>query len=284
MRQILSPEGLARLEWGDVGRPTDLIFVHANGFNARTYRNLLAPLGDAWRVLAPDLRGHGLTDLPTLPANRASWNDMRGDLIDLVASLSGPPVVLAGHSMGGTLALLTAAQMPERVRAVVMLDPVILARSAATAMRLPGGWRLAKRHPWAVAALKRRSHFENLDAAFAAYRGRGSFKGWPDATLRDYVDGGFRSISDGAVELACAPAWESSNYSAQANDAWGALRRLDRPVYILKAEIGSTCAVTQGDAVRVPQLNVAALEGGTHFFPMLMPEQARAALETAITS
>ncbi len=152
MRQILSPEGLARLEWGNVGRPVDLIFVHANGFNARTYRNLLAPLGDAWRVLAPDLRGHGLTDLPTVPANRASWNDMRGDLIDLVASLSGPPVVLAGHSMGGTLALLAAAQMPERVRAVVMLDPVILARSPLLAMNSPAAlvWPFSPWMQWAA--------------------------------------------------------------------------------------------------------------------------------------
>ena len=253
---------LARLDWGDPARPVDLVFVHANGFNAETYSTLLEPLGERFHVLAPDLRGHGFTDLPAVPENRANWNDMRGDLAALLGELEGPPVVLAGHSMGATLALLAAAEVPDRVRAVVMLDPVILKRPAAAVMRVPGGWKLARNHPWAVAALRRRRRFDDLDAAFHAYQGRGSFKGWPEAVLRDYVAGGFRPTRDGAVELACSPEWESSNYSAQGNDAWGALKRVARPVQILKAGDGSTCAVTAEDAARLPSLTVEALDGG----------------------
>jgi len=278
----VTASGLARLEWGDPARPADLVFVHANGFNAQTYRALLEPLGAQWRILAPDLRGHGFTDLPTAPENRANWNDMRGDLAALLNALEGPPVVLAGHSMGGTLAMLAAAQAPHRVRAVMMLDPVILPRSAAAAMRIPGGWKLARRHPWAVAALKRRRRFPSLEAAFQSYQGRGSFGAWPEAVLRDYVAGGFRRTADGGVELACAPEWESSNYSAQGNDAWGALKRLDRPVHILKAGQGSTCAVTLEDAARLPSLTVETLDGGTHFFPMVQADLARAALRRAL--
>jgi pimeloyl-ACP methyl ester carboxylesterase len=273
---------LAHRSWGDPQRPVDLIFVHANGFSGLTYQGLLQPLQADWRVLAPDLRGHGHTTLPTQPQNRANWNDMRDDLVALLRSLEGPPVVLAGHSMGATLALLAAAQAPERVRSLVMLDPVILTRAAATAMRLPGGWRLARRHPWAVAALRRRRRFPDREAAFQSYCGRGSFKGWPDAVLADYVEDGFRPTPDGEVELACAPEWESSNYSAQANDAWGALRRVGRPVHILKAGQGSTCAVTARDAGRYPGLVVETLAGGTHFFAMMMPEAARAALRQAL--
>lgn len=270
--------GLACLDWGDPDRSVDMVFVHANGFNARTYRELLEPMGGRWRILAPDLRGHGFTDLPTKPEDRADWDDMCGDLVDLIAGLEGPPVVLAGHSMGGTLALLAAAQIPGKVRSVVMLDPVILQRAAAAAMRVPGGWRLARNYPWAVAALKRRRQFPDLETAFQSYRGRGSFRGWPDAVLRDYVEGGFRATANGEVELACSPEWESSNYSAQANDTWGALKRVGRPVHILKAGEGSTCAVTVEDATRRAQLTVDVVEGGGHFFPMMQPETARAAL------
>ena len=271
--------GLACLEWGDPAGPVDLVFVHANGFNARTYRSLLEPMGARRRVVAPDLRGHGFTDLPTEPEDRANWDDMRGDLVALLRTLDGPPVVLAGHSMGATVALLAAAEIPDRVRSVVMLDPVILKRAAATAMRIPGGWKLARSHPWAVAALKRRRRFPDLETAFRSYQGRGSFKSWPDAVLRDYVEGGFRPTPDGEVELACSPAWESSNYSAQGNDPWGALQRVGRPVRILKAGEGSTCAITPADAARRPGLRLETLTGGTHFFPMTDPDPARAALE-----
>lgn len=278
----MDPAGLAGRSWGDPARSADLIFIHANGFNGLTYRGLLEPLKGDWRVQAPDLRGHGRTTLPTRPENRANWNDMRGDLVALLESLEGPPVVLAGHSMGATLALLAAARVPDRVRSLVMLDPVILTRTASTAMRLPGGWKLARRHPWAVAALRRRHCFPDREAAFQSYRGRGSFKGWPDAVLADYVEDGFRPTPDGEVELACAPAWESSNYSAQSNDPWGALGRVGRPVHILKAGQGSTCSVTARDAGRHPGLVVETLEDGTHFFPMMMPDAARAVLIQAL--
>ena len=121
---------LAHRSWGDPQRPVDLIFVHANGFSGLTYQGLLQPLQADWRVLAPDLRGHGRTPLPTQAENRANWNDMRDDLVALLRSLEGPPVVLAGHSMGATLALLAAAQAPERVRSLVMLEPGILTPAA----------------------------------------------------------------------------------------------------------------------------------------------------------
>ena len=49
------------LDFGDPKRPVDLIFCHANGFNAQTYRSILAPLASSLRILAPDLRGHGAT-------------------------------------------------------------------------------------------------------------------------------------------------------------------------------------------------------------------------------
>ena len=66
---------MAALEFGDPQRPVDVVFSHANGFNALTYRTILAPLAASLRVLAIDLRGHGASRLPTQPVNRTSWRD-----------------------------------------------------------------------------------------------------------------------------------------------------------------------------------------------------------------
>ena len=275
---------LARQTWGDAARPVELIFIHANGFNGLTYRTLLKPLVGDWRILAPDLRGHGASPLPYAAAPRADWGDMLADLTALIDETAGPPLVMAGHSMGGTLAILAAAQRPERVRSVVMLDPVILDRTASATMRVPGGWRLARRHPWARAALKRRRQFDSLEAAIEAYRGRGAFRDWPDSVLKDYVAAGFHPAEEGGVALACSPEWESSNYSAQANDPWGALKRFRGPVRILKAEQGSTCSVAPADAGRMKDLSVDVAPGGTHFFPMIQPDAARAVLRQAMNA
>ena len=265
---------LSVMDFGDAKRPVDLVFVHANGFNAATYRTLLAPLSASLRIWAPDLRGHGRTRLPTATAGRFSWADHRDDLVALLDAIDGPPVVMAGHSMGGTSSLLAAAERRDQVSGLVLLDPVIWSRPWIAAFALPLLRRLPSRIPLVRGALRRRSVFDSREQAMAAYRGRGAFKGWPEMALADYLADGLVSVGD-HMELACAPEWEASNYAAQSHDPWRALKRLDRPVCILKAEQDSTCHVAAGSR---PGVSVETVPGGTHLFPMLMPEIARDAL------
>lgn len=264
------------LDFGDAKRPVDLVFVHANGFNAMTYRTLLAPWSGSLRIWAPDLRGHGLTRLPTGTAGRRHWHDHRDDLVALLDALNGPPVVLAGHSMGGTSALLAAAERPERVAGMVLFDPVIWSRLAVAAFQLPLLDRLASRIPLVKNALRRRAVFDSREQALTAYSGRGAFKGWPEMVLADYLTDGLVETADGFA-LACDPAWEASNYAAQSHDPWRALKRLDRPVRILRGETGSTCRVA-GQPRGLPHVMVETVPGGTHFFPMLKADVARDAL------
>ena len=270
-------EGLMHvLDFGDPKRPVDIVFVHANGFNALTYRTLLAPLSGSLRIWAPDLRGHGATTLPAVADGRRHWHDHRDDLVALLEALEGPPVVLAGHSMGGTSALLAAAERPDRVSSLVLFDPVIWSRWAVAAFQLPLLDRIASRIPLVKNALRRRKVFDSREQAMTAYLGRGAFKGWPEMMLADYLADGLVEAPDGFV-LACDPAWEASNYAAQSHDPWRALKRLDRPVRVLKAETGSPCHLS--DNVRsLPRLKVETVPGGTHFFPMLQADIARDAL------
>lgn len=264
---------MAVLDFGDPNRPVDMVFAHATGFNAMTYRALLAPLAERFRIWAPDLRGHGRSTLPASGAWRRSWRDHRDDLTALIDALEGPPVVLAGHSMGGTTSLLAAAQRPDRVRALSLLDPVIWSRVAVAALQLPLIDRTPRNIPLARNALKRRARFGSLDAAFQAYRGRGAFRGWPDAQLRDYLTDGLVETGDG-VALTCTPEWEASNYAAQSHNPWAALARIHVLVRILKAETHSTCAMSD-HPFGLPQVEVRTLPDANHFFPMLMAEAAR---------
>ncbi len=270
-------EGLMHvLDFGDPKRPVDIVFVHANGFNALTYRTLLAPLSGSLRIWAPDLRGHGATTLPAVADGRRHWHDHRDDLVALLEALEGPPVVLAGHSMGGTSALLAAAERPDRVSSLVLFDPVIWSRWAVAAFQLPLLDRIASRIPLVKNALRRRRVFDSREQAMAGYLGRGAFKGWPEMMLADYLADGLVEAPDGFA-LACDPAWEASNYAAQSHDPWRALKRLDRPVRVLKAETGSPCHLPD-HAPNLPRLKVETVPGGSHFFPMLQADIARDAL------
>src|SRR6201994_771220 len=180
---------MAALDLGPQDRPVDIVFSHANGFNGRTYRSILAPLAARWRILALDLRGHGASALPTVIEGRQGWMEFRDDLLALLAAACEGPVVLGGHSMGGTSSLLAAAHEPARVRALALFDPVVMPVEA----QVSGA---TEDSPLLIGALKRRATFPSKEAAFQAYLGRGGFKTWSDAQLADYVEAGFRGAAD----------------------------------------------------------------------------------------
>ena len=267
---------MAVLDFGPPERPVDVVFAHANGFNAATYRSVLAPLSASLRIWAPDLRGHGRTTLPTRTHRRWDWRDHRDDLIALLDAVEGPPVVLSGHSMGGTSALLAAAERPERTAGLVLFDPVIWSRATSLLFRLPVMRAGLYNNPLAKTARRRRSAFESREQALAAYRGRGAFRDWPDAALADYLSDGLVE-REGGYALSATPEWEASNYAAQSHDPWRALRRYGGRTRIVKAEIGSTCHVP-ASAADNGRRRVEVVPGARHLFPMTQPEVVRSAL------
>jgi pimeloyl-ACP methyl ester carboxylesterase len=266
----------AYLDFGPEQRPVDAVFSHANGFNARTYRTILGALASEFRILALDLRGHGRTTAPTAPEGRRSWLDLGDDLIAFVDALDLTDVVLAGHSMGGTLSLFTAAERPERVRALALFDPVILPPDR------PAG--AVGESPLIQGTARRRRHFDSRAAAIQSYRGRGAFTTWPEAMLLDYAEDGFRDLADGTVELACAPEWEASNYVAQAHNPWDAFARSRCPIAILRAETASTCNVGgRSDQLTADgRIRIETVPGTTHFLPMERPDLVKSTLRAAI--
>ncbi len=271
---------MAIFDFGPPDRRPDLIFLHANGFNAFTYRRILAPLAARFRILAVDQRGHGSTTLPTPIVGRAGWDDFRDDLLILMQKLDSRDVVLAGHSMGGASCLGAAARDPERVRRMLLFDPVILSREMLDGVRAGG----RPHSPLIDAARRRRAEFASRASAFEAYRRRSAFAGWPDDMLADYVADGFRDLPSGHVRLACDPEWEASTYLAQANDPWSDFAAARCPIEILRAERDSTCR-TDGQEERLTaggRITIETIPDTSHFLPMERPELTTECLERAL--
>jgi len=267
---------MAVLDFGDPKRPVDLIFSHANGFNAVTYRSILAPLASSLRILAPDLRGHGATRLPTSIEGRRDWHDHRDDLISLLEAFPGPPLVLAGHSMGGTASLLAAAERPDRVSQLVLFDPVIWGGLTNLLFRTPLLRRFSDRIPLVKSARRRRATFDSREQALAAYRGRGAFKGWSDSALIDYLADGLTPDVEGFI-LSCAPAWEASNFVSQSHDPWRAMKTYRKPIRILKADTGSITQVPEHPR-GLHHVTVETVPQTGHLFPMTRADVVRDAL------
>jgi pimeloyl-ACP methyl ester carboxylesterase len=107
------------LVWGDDSDPT-AVLVHGNGGHAHWWDALVPALVPGWRLVAPDLRGHGESDRPREPAYRI--DDLHRDVIAVLDALAPQAVALVGHSMGGRITAWCAAQCPERVRGLAVLD------------------------------------------------------------------------------------------------------------------------------------------------------------------
>ena len=264
---------MAALDLGPASRPVDVIFSHANGFNGRTYRSILSPLAGSLRVLAIDLRGHGATTLPATIEGREGWPQFRDDLLALMAAVAEGPVVLAGHSMGGTSSLLAAAAAPDRVRALALFDPVVMTPDAET----------MHDNPLAAGAERRRATFPSKAAVVAAYTGKGAFRTWSAEQLADYVEAGFRETETGEVTLTCTPAWEASNFRTHNYDAWAAFRESRCPIRILRAEVASTFRLEGigAELTATGRIAIETVPGTSHFLPMERPDLVRSTLVEA---
>lgn len=265
--------------------PPDIVFLHATGFNARTYASMLAPLGERFPLWALDARGHGHTTLAPKIFGYTSWRRHRDDVIAVLEKNAAHPVTLAGHSMGAIVSLLVAARRPDLVAGLALIEPVIMPAALYALFELPLSPLIQRRlFPLARAALRRRAHFASREEALEGFIGRGVFKTFPPEAVEDYVaDGLIEDEKRGGFKLACTPLFEAATYCAQRHDPWAAFRRVNQPLVLLRGEHRSTvqAATAHRLAALKPEARIALVEGASHMLPIERPDRARAAIETA---
>ena len=147
----LWPEGVERA----------ILFVHGYAGVAETWEYQLNHFAIDYRVVAPDLRGHGQSDAPytdyTMP-------ELVADLLGIAEALGLPDrFVLAGHSFGGAICVEFAAAHSARLEKLILVSTAgeyPLPRLSALATRLPTAvirpfWRYRPRWNAEVHVMKR---------------------------------------------------------------------------------------------------------------------------------
>ncbi|MBV9355956.1 MAG: alpha/beta hydrolase [Chloroflexi bacterium] len=95
------------------------VLLHGGAARWQYGRHLLELLAPAWHVFAPDLRGHGGSGRV---AGAYALVDYVRDLAAFLEHLVRQPAVVFGHSLGGEVAVMLAAQQPALVRALIVAD------------------------------------------------------------------------------------------------------------------------------------------------------------------
>ncbi|MEV5531837.1 alpha/beta fold hydrolase [Streptomyces prunicolor] len=131
------------LAYRDMGTGDPVVLLHSGFADHRVFDDQLPSLAADFRVIAPDIRGHGFSANASKPFR---WAD---DLAGLLRHLDLGPAVLVGLSMGAAVATDTALEHPELVRAIVVSgggtsvfeykDPELLEHTARAGQLLAAG-------------------------------------------------------------------------------------------------------------------------------------------------
>jgi pimeloyl-ACP methyl ester carboxylesterase len=123
------------------GAPT-VLCLHGLTRNSRDFEDLAPHLQRLYRVIAPDLRGRGLSARDPQPQNYQPGIYVQ-DILALLAAVDAPRVAVIGTSLGGMLAMMLSVSHPARIAGIVLndvgpeIDPVGIERIKQYAGRLP---------------------------------------------------------------------------------------------------------------------------------------------------
>ena len=123
----------------EAGSGTPLVLVHGLGGSWADWDYQIAPFGEHYRVLAPDLRGFGDTPIGTKGPGVMQFVE---DLRRFLDAIGVESCLLVGHSMGGAVCLQFALQYPQRVQRLVITNSVPGFRPRTPRQHFEIGYRL----------------------------------------------------------------------------------------------------------------------------------------------
>ncbi|MFF4469791.1 alpha/beta fold hydrolase [Streptomyces sp. NPDC001599] len=242
------------LAYRDTGAGDPVVLLHSGFTDHRVFDAQIPVLAREYRVIAPDVRGHGASANASRPFR---WAD---DLAALLRHLDAGPAVLVGVSMGGAIAIDTVLEYPELVRAVV-------ACGASTS-------EFEYTNPWV----------REVQAEQAAALGAGDVEGWLTAFLR-FVPGEHRSLDDvdpdvlrRVREMALGTLSKHSpdeeNHHVPLTDTWPRVPKIDVPVLTVNGALDAPELVAEAErlARTVRSGRSATIDGVAHYPNMEKPD------------
>lgn len=261
-------------------RMQPLIFSHANSFSAGTYRLLFELLRErGFDVHAIDRFGHDAR----YPVTN-NWPHLVQQLADFAEPLVerwGQPAFLVGHSLGGFLSVMTAAQHPHLASGVLLLDSPLISGWRAKSLEVAKRTQLVGNVSPGKISRKRRNLWSNLEEAQALFLSKKSFARWNPEVLKDYLAHGLVPTEDGRLTLHFTREEETAIYNTLPHTLTALLRR--HPLRCPAAFIGGLYSkemkqVGMDMTQRITHGRTMLVDGG-HLFPMELPHMTAAAIE-----
>lgn len=109
---------LQKLFYEEIGHGNPLICLHGYALDHTIWLEMVEELKSDARIILPDLRGHGKSPAPE---GKYSMRVMAEDVLEIMDSLRLERANIAGHSMGGYIALALAEYYPDRLSGLALV-------------------------------------------------------------------------------------------------------------------------------------------------------------------
>jgi 2-succinyl-6-hydroxy-2,4-cyclohexadiene-1-carboxylate synthase len=236
--------------------PATVVLLHGFAGTGRAWDPVVERLGERYRALAPDLRGHG----GARDARPIDFDAVVGDVL----AAAPPRFALCGYSMGGRIALHVALAAPERIERVILV--------ATTAGIADAAERAARREAdERVAAFAETATIEQFADRWAA---QPLFAATPPEAARiwrtDLLRNDPRALAAvvrGLGAGAMAPLWDR-------------LGELTMPTTVIAGERDAKyVALGERLAAALPNADLVVVPGAGHGLPREAPEAVAAAID-----
>lgn len=118
--------------YGERGAGPPIVLVHGSFTSSSLWQDVLRLLPKGHRVLVLDLLGHGRSDPPGAASMTVAAHAHR--LVQLLDVMGVRSAILVGHGMGAAVAARVAHEQPDRIAHLMLVNPTLLAGSAAEAV------------------------------------------------------------------------------------------------------------------------------------------------------
>ncbi|QLL06951.1 alpha/beta fold hydrolase [Mycobacterium vicinigordonae] len=122
-----------RVAYRDEGAGDVLLLIHGIGGSSNNWRAIIPALSKKFRVIAPDLLGHGQSDKPRGDYSLGSFAVLLRDFLD---ALGIPQATIVGHSLGGGIAMQFAHQHRDYCERLILISSGGLGAEVSRMLRL----------------------------------------------------------------------------------------------------------------------------------------------------
>ncbi len=233
--------------WGERGG--GIVILHSMGMDAFSMEEMCESLSGEYRVLALTILGHGDS---TVPAGQVTLPEHAELLRACYKQLGYEPCVLIGHSIGGRMGMILAAEHPGEVKGLILVDiappdPV----SRPWSQQAPESFK-----DEAEAAAYLRQRYPGFAAEYVESRLRHGFMRMPDGTLKPKPTGG-------------------PTMTSYYTDLWPYVERIRVPTKLITGSESPLVTPEKRERMTklIPGLEVTTVKGASHMVPQDKPAE-----------